>query len=163
MSGSSDSVRRVMRVGWFDRRKGYGFLVPTNQALESDSQDDTLFVHHNQIRTMYMKNIYRMLYAGEYVECEVGKDSNDRTVALNVAGIQDGPLMCEVRSMNDQRTSTDGDEGGDRAATTRPARGGGAGRGRGRGRGGGRGGARGGGAPRATAVAKVADTSGMDA
>jgi len=74
MSGSSDSVRRIMRVGWFDRRKGYGFLVPTNQALESDSQDDTLFVHHNQIRTMYMKSIYRMLYAGEYVECEVGKD-----------------------------------------------------------------------------------------
>lgn len=156
MSGSSDSVRRIMRVGWFDRRKGYGFLVPTNQALESDSQDDTLFVHHNQIRTMYMKSIYRMLYAGEYVECEVGKDQNDRTVALNVAGIQDGPLMCEVRSMNDQRNT--GDEDGERApASARPARGGGAGRGRGGGRGRGRG------VPRGGASVKVADTSAMDA
>lgn len=118
--------RRVMRVRWFDRRKGYGFLVPTNQALESDTQDETVFVYHNQLRTMYMKNIFRMLYTGEYVECETGEDDKGRTVAMNVTGVSDGPLMCEVREMN--RQSHDDDEGGDQRAP--PRRGNGNGRGR---------------------------------
>ena len=154
MSSSSDSVRCVMRVRWFDRRKGYGFLVPTNQALESDSQDETVFVYHNQIRTMYMKNIFRMLYAGEYVECELGKDENDRTVANNVTGIQDGPLMCEVRTMNQQSQNEDDED----APESRGRSYGGGGRGRG---GGGRGGR---GRGRASGPhSRIADTSGLNA
>lgn len=44
---STGNERRIMRVRWFDRRKGYGFLVPVNQALESDGQNSTVFVYHN--------------------------------------------------------------------------------------------------------------------
>lgn len=131
-SSTASSDRRIMRVRWFDRRKGYGFLVPVTQALESDSQDNTIFVYHNQLRTLYMDNIFRMLYAGEYVECDLSVDDKGRTVAQNVTGVQDGPLMCEVRAMNTQN-APDGDE--EQAPVDRqPRRGGFRGRGRGRGR-----------------------------
>lgn len=135
---SNVSDRRIMRVRWFDRRKGYGFLVPVNQALESDTQEDTVFVYHNQLKTFYMDNIFRMLYSGEYVECSLSKDDRDRTVAQNVTGVQDGPLMCEVRAMNAQNQDEEEDEGRqDRRRGERGERG--VGRGRGRGRGGHRG------------------------
>ena len=156
---AENTSRRVMRVRWFDRRKGYGFLVPTNQALESDTQEETVFVYHNQLRTMYMKNIFRMLYAGEYVECEIGQDENDRTVANNVTGVSDGPLMCEVREMNRQSHDDEGDQGDDYPTqrSNRDGNRGGRGRGRGRGRGGGRN--KGGDHQRHS----VPDTSGLDA
>lgn len=159
-ASASDQSRRIMRVRWFDRRRGYGFLVPVNQSLESDTQDDTVFVYHNELRAMYMSNIFRMLYAGEYVECEMSEDDKGRTVAKNVTGIRDGPLMCEVRAQNAQSRETDegGDDSEDRPAPRRD--GGGRGRGGG-GRGRGRGKARGGSSR--PLRSKVSDTSGMDA
>ena len=144
-SGSStmDSTtsRLNMRVRWFDQRKGYGFLVPPNQALETDSKDETVFVYHNQIRTLYKDNIFRMLFAGEYVSCKISTDESGRTVANNVAGVDDGPLLCEVRAMNSQ-THTSREEGDTtEESDERPPRRQFRGRGRGRGgRGGGRGG-----------------------
>lgn len=132
----STSTRRNMRVRWFDQRKGYGFLVPPNQALETDSKEETVFVYHNQIRTFYKDNIFRMLFAGEYVSCEISTDEAGRTVANQVAGIDDGPLLCEVRAMNSQ-TRTSRDEGAEDTDERPPRR---QFRGRGRGRGGGRGG-----------------------
>ena len=166
---TENSNRRLMRVRWFDRRKGYGFLVPTNQALESDTQEETVFVYHNQLRTMYMQNIFRMLYTGEYVECELGQDDQNRTVANNVTGVSDGPLMCEVREMNRQSHDEDNDEndeGNYQHRAPRAPREGGRGGGRGRG-GGGRGG-RGrdggrGGRGVGSRQHRVPDTSGMDA
>lgn len=156
---SEIAARRIMRVRWFDRRKGYGFLVPTNQALESDTQEHTIFVYHNQLKTMYMDNIFRMLYTGEYVECDISKDDKGRTVAQNVTGVQDGPLMCEIRALNAQNSEDGGEdeEGPVRGGGGGGRRGGYSGRGRGRGRGNGRGG------PRRDAPVKVVDTSGMDA
>lgn len=150
---STGNERRIMRVRWFDRRKGYGFLVPVNQALESDGQNSTVFVYHNQLKTMYLDNIFRMLYAGEYVECDISKDENDRTVAKHVSGVQDGPLMCEVRAMNSQnRPEDDMDERPPSHRDTTRGRDQGGGRGRGRGRGRSHGGRR-----------PVSDMSGMDA
>ena len=139
-----------MRVRWFDRRKGYGFLVPTNQALESDTQEETVFVYHNQLRTMYMQNIFRMLYTGEYVECEIGQDDRNRTVANNVTGVSDGPLMCEVREMNRQSNEDENDD--DNLHHHRAPRGGGRGGGRSRDQGRNR-----------SRRPRVPDTSGMDA
>lgn len=158
---AADQSRRIMRVRWFDRRRGYGFLVPVTQSLESDTQDDTVFVYHNELRAMYMSNIFRMLYAGEYVECEISTDDKGRTVAKHVTGVQDGPLMCEVRAQNTQ--SRDTGDGDDDEVDARPAprrRTGGY-----RGNGSGRGGAprRTGGRSGARPAPKVADTSGMDA
>jgi cold shock CspA family protein len=131
-SMDSTATRRNMRVRWFDQRKGYGFLVPTNQALESDTQDETVFVYHNQVRTFYKDNIFRMLFAGEYVSCEISTDESGRTVANNVTGVGDGPLLCEVRAMNSQARSSDDTER-PRPHARGPS-GGGRGRGRGRGR-----------------------------
>jgi hypothetical protein len=99
-----------------------------------------------------MDNIFRMLYSGEYVECTLSKDEKDRTVAQNVTGVQDGPLMCEVRALNvENRQGNDDDEDEPRRDQRRGGYGG-RGRGRGRGRGGGRGGGR-----------RVPNTSSMDA
>lgn len=87
--------RRTARVKWF--RKGFGFLI------DVDREDREYFVHHT---SLIMKDptqdddrrIYKKLEKGEYVECYIIIDSEGRNCAIDVTGVNRGPLMCETNS-----------------------------------------------------------------
>tara|TARA_B110000902_G_C13847101_1_gene413742 strand:+ start:145 stop:435 length:291 start_codon:yes stop_codon:yes gene_type:complete len=72
-------------VKWFNPKTGYGFIT------DLDSKED-VFVHHSGISTA--ENVYKSLSTGEYISYETNSD-NGKTVAVNVRGIRDGPLLCE--------------------------------------------------------------------
>lgn len=117
------SERFTGRVKWFNVRAGYGFI--TNVKTSED-----VFVHHKNIQTP--DGVFRMLREGEYVEFSTFVDDQGKTQAIQVTGVNQGPLMCEI-----PRTRPVPSEPAGSASTTtsrpRPAF-----RGRGRGRGTGR-------------------------
>lgn len=59
-------------VKWFDRRKGYGFIVA------EDGSD--VFVHFSSI----VMDGFKVLNEGEAVTYDTDVDKNGRTVAVNV-------------------------------------------------------------------------------
>lgn len=86
------SERRTCRVKWFG--KGYGFITDVHDPSRE------YFVHHSAIvvsepteENQY--RIYKRLEKGEYIQCSVIKDSENRDCAVDVTGIERGPLMCE--------------------------------------------------------------------
>ena len=89
----SRETRRTGQVKWFNNKQGYGFLQVHSQGNEPVV--DT-FVHHTSLKTG--EELFRYLVQGEYVEFELGKCDDGRTVARNVTGIGGGPMMCEVRN-----------------------------------------------------------------
>jgi CspA family cold shock protein len=61
------------KVKWFNRRKGYGFILP-------DDGGDDLFVHHSEIQSEGDVS----LREGQKVEYEIGKGEKGRPCATNV-------------------------------------------------------------------------------
>lgn len=121
-SQQASTVRSTGRVKWFNVRAGYGFI--TNVKTSED-----VFVHHHNIQTP--EGVFRMLREGEYVEFSTIVDEQGKTQAVQVTGVEHGPLMCEVPRA--PRPTSDG-EPTERSAPRAPFRG------RSRGRGGSRGG-----------------------
>ena len=103
MSSESDSVTYTGRVRWFNRKRGYGFIVVTDG--EQSGQD--VFVYHNQIHVSTEQ--YRYLVDGEYVSFEMTEqddpenEGEQRYVAVNVRGVGGGELMCETRNAQFER------------------------------------------------------------
>ena len=60
-------------VGWFNEKKGYGFIVP-------DEGGEDLFVHHSEIQSEGKAS----LREGQKVEYEIGEGEKDRPCASNV-------------------------------------------------------------------------------
>mmetsp|Transcript_9834 Transcript_9834/g.14397 ORF Transcript_9834/g.14397 Transcript_9834/m.14397 type:complete len:153 (+) Transcript_9834:54-512(+) len=85
-------------VKWFDPKKGFGFLVP------SDGSDD-VFVHHSSV---YAKG-FRSLAEGEEVEFEVTIDEQGRRNAQDVTG----PYGAFVQGAPRQFDNFDNDRGFD--------------------------------------------------
>jgi cold shock CspA family protein len=78
--------RRLARVKWFNPKAGYGFLTDCENAAD-------VFVHHTQVSAP--SNVYRTLTEGEYVEYATTVDDKGKTLAQNVTGVRQGPLLCE--------------------------------------------------------------------
>jgi len=120
-SQQASTERFTGRVKWFNVRAGYGFI--TNVKTSED-----VFVHHKNIQTP--DGVFRKLHEGEYVEFSTIVDDQGKTQAVQVTGVEHGPLMCEVPRVPRPTEPTEQRE-------TRPRT---SFRGRGRGRGTGRGG-----------------------
>ena len=83
------------QVKWFNKKSGYGFVT----VLTGENKED-IFVHHSEIKA----DGYKYLMEGEYISFDVTEDDGKRK-AVNVAGIEGGRLMCEVR--NERRPNID--------------------------------------------------------
>ena len=90
MSDQSQSDRVMCRVKWFNNKSGFGFATTL-----TDNQD--VFVHHTAVKVS--KEQYRYLVQGEYIEVGLEEltEGNHKWQAVNITGIQGGPLMCETR------------------------------------------------------------------
>lgn len=112
MSTSTETSRRIARVKWFNPRAGFGFLTDCVSA-------EDVFVHHSRLTTP--DNVYRTLTQGEYVEYETILDNNGKSLANNVTGVNQGPLLCQrpAPARRGRTTSTRGRGGSTHKGTTR--------------------------------------------
>jgi len=99
---ASGASRQLGIVKWFNNKAGFGFVT----TLGDESKD--VFVHHSGVSVN--KEQYKYLVQGEYVEFNLSKsDNNDHEwQAIDVTGIQNGPLMCETRFLNKQERTDSG-------------------------------------------------------
>lgn len=80
------------RTGWvkfFSERRGYGFIT------DMESNEDA-FVHYSSLRRRTPG--WRGLYKGEYVSF-TPQVSGEKTAAVDVMGVQGGPLLCEAANV----------------------------------------------------------------
>ena len=94
------------RVKWFNSKLGYGFVTVT----ESDGDSD-IFVHQSNVRPNVSK--YRTLREGEYVSLNISQ-SGDTRQAIDVTGVNGGPLNCDLER-NQRRSNRRGGPRGDRS------------------------------------------------
>ena len=75
------------RVKWFNKRRGFGFIV----NVDDDTKE--YFCHHSAIKPN--TNCWRILHEGEYVEfgLENGKQGEQ---CVDVTGLRGGPLRCDL-------------------------------------------------------------------
>jgi CspA family cold shock protein len=82
------SGRNFGYVEWFNKKRGYGFLI------NMDDNDKQIFVHHTTINPL--TECYKMLYTGEYVEFSIEEGGKNGVQATNVTGPRNGKLRCDV-------------------------------------------------------------------
>ena len=93
------------RCKWFNRQAGWGFLTLTRSAGLHEGKE--VFVHYKNLKTDRAR--FKYLQTGEYVE--FGIEATDQrkasqsseTCAVNVTGIEGGPLMCDCQEDGLQR------------------------------------------------------------
>ena len=90
MTENTENTERYLgRVKWFNSKRGFGFV--TN--IDNDSGD--IFVHHSGI--ISEEDVFRTLYNGEYVSYSITVDEHNKQHAVQVRGVNSGPLMCETQ------------------------------------------------------------------
>ena len=88
------STKLLGRIKWFNTTKGFGFVT------DCHSNED-VFVHHSGIQVQ--SNCWKSLHAGGYVNYEL-QTTEGKTQAVNITGVEGGPLLCETRhELNQQR------------------------------------------------------------
>lgn len=87
----------VGQCKWFNDLLGYGFVT----VCDGKDKGKDIFVHHSGI--MPLNSNYRTLKKGEYLNFNV-VDGLNGLQAVDVTGINGGPLMCDFVSVT--RTST---------------------------------------------------------
>ena len=96
---------------WFYNKLGYGFIV----ICSGDRKGQDIFVHHSGLNPL--NSNFKTLFKGEYVQFNI-VDGKNGLQAVDVTGINGGPLMC------DNVTSSRGSfEGGARGRGTGVRRG----------------------------------------
>lgn len=73
---------------WFNDKLGFGFIT----ICEGNDKGRDIFVHHSGIKPL--NSNYRTLKKGEYINFNV-VDGLNGLQAVDVTGIQGGPLMCD--------------------------------------------------------------------
>lgn len=92
----SDTKNFLGRIKWFNSSKGYGFVT------DCHSQQD-VFAHHSGVTVK--SECWKTLYPGEYVTYEVHVDDSGKSHAVNITGVEGGPLLCETRhELNRQKS-----------------------------------------------------------
>lgn len=94
ISQNSDIDKMVLGcVKWFNNKRGYGFIT----YQEGDKSID-IFVHHTGVTPISSQ--YRTLTTGEYVSFKVklATEEGERNQAINVTGVNGGPLLCDQYS-----------------------------------------------------------------
>ena len=95
---STPSVGKyVGQCKWFNDLLGYGFVT----VCDGNDKGKDIFVHHSGI--MPLNSNYRTLKKGEYLNFNV-IDGLNGLQAVDVTGINGGPLMCDFVSVT--RTTT---------------------------------------------------------
>lgn len=91
---SVDSSTKLLGcVKWFNNKRGYGFVTYTDNNVEHD-----VFVHHTGVQPLNSQ--YRTLTTGEYVSFVLKPPSTEgeREQAIDVTGVNGGPLLCDQYS-----------------------------------------------------------------
>ena len=79
----TDSSKQVGMIKWFNSTKGFGFVT------DCRSKED-VFVHHTGISVQ--DECWKTLYPGEYVNYNLHTDDTGKTTAVEVTGVEGGPL-----------------------------------------------------------------------
>jgi cold shock CspA family protein len=108
---TTSNKRIIGSVKWFNHKAGFGFITICNNG---DSKGKDIFVHYSAIRTVNKMNTsgrdkYKYLVQGEYVEFYISNASKGahEYQAVDVTGILEGPIMCEVRRITVTRFNED--------------------------------------------------------
>ena len=119
-------------VKWFNNKRGYGFVTWT----EDSGKENDIFVHHTGIQPLNSQ--YRTLTTGEYVHFVLKEAENgEREQAIEVTGVNGGPLLCDQYSKRksyfnyDEEENLDDKNEGESKPSRRGGKGGG-GKGRGK-------------------------------
>ena len=73
---------------WFNKKLGYGFIT----VYTGEHKGKNIFVHHTGVKPL--NSNFRTLRKGEYIHFNVESGKNGLQ-AVNVTGINGGPLMCD--------------------------------------------------------------------
>lgn len=111
---SSQSVKGkyIGQCKWFNDLLGYGFVT----ICEGQDKGKDIFVHHSGIKPL--NSNYKTLRKGEYLHFNIITGINGLQ-AVDVTGINGGPLMCDFVSVS--RTATTNPQGPHRHMTTAPS------------------------------------------
>lgn len=96
---SESTVKTQGQVKWFNNKSGYGFI-----SVKIGDETKDIFAHYSNITLNDSQ--YKYLTQGEYVEFEMSKleekkeGSDHEFQAINITGIDGGPIMCEIRRQN---------------------------------------------------------------
>ena len=74
---------------WFSDKSGYGFITVLSQGVHKGKE---IFVHYTGIKPM--NSTYKTLLSGEYLSFDIVQGLKDLQ-AVNVLGINGGPLFCD--------------------------------------------------------------------
>lgn len=73
---------------WFNSKLGYGFI----RVCTGDLKGTDIFVHHSGLKPL--NSSFKTMYKGEYVHFNISDGRNGKQ-AIDVTGINGGPLMCD--------------------------------------------------------------------
>ena len=114
----ASSTKLLGCVKWFNNKRGYGFVTYTDNNIEHD-----VFVHHTGVQPLNSQ--YRTLTTGEYVSFVLKPPSTEgeREQAIDVTGVNGGPLLCDQYSrrkafLNYDDEGEGGEGGGGKGVTS---------------------------------------------
>jgi cold shock CspA family protein len=85
-------------VKWFNNKSGFGFITVCQETHPLHTKD--IFCYYKSLRVVNLQ--FRYLVQGEYVDFTLVKAAVEphEYQAVDVTGVQGGPLMCETRNMH---------------------------------------------------------------
>ena len=108
MSNTNKSERLVAQVKWFNPSSGYGFATIKSPG---ENHGEDIFVHHTSIQVD--GDQYKYLKKGEYVNLSLESTESDghKHQGVNIRGVLDGKLMCEVLNESSNNHNKNNDNG----------------------------------------------------